>query len=256
MWYGVLMLIFIEKYSKSNALLTCYDPSKEMLNCCRGKFNEIKPQSSVKVDFTDELKNYNNYYDIIMLNSVLHHIPDLAFFYEQASILLKNNGLLIIGHEPNQTFYNNKFLIVLSTCLKWFLSPKVLLIRLLEKLGLKNFLKSFMHLKKNREEKIMDKINEIILSDGLIEKKLSADEIYQYIDYHSPTASGKLDKRRGFSKDSLQDFFGKNFAMLDYTTYDFLNIKSNSKFCVWIDRLFSPWFYKSGSKFFLILKKK
>ncbi|MHA1788791.1 MAG: methyltransferase domain-containing protein [Candidatus Helarchaeota archaeon] len=48
--------------------------------------------------------------EVITLNSVLHHIPDVDKFLSEVEELLVKDGLLIIAHEPNKLFYTNLIL--------------------------------------------------------------------------------------------------------------------------------------------------
>lgn len=53
------------------------------------------------------LHDRKEYYDLIITNSVLHHLVDLGSFFQLVNELLKVDGMYIVGHEPHKLFYIN-----------------------------------------------------------------------------------------------------------------------------------------------------
>lgn len=104
----------IGSYLSGNDKMICADISEKILSVCRKNIENksLSPQFSFlkldgsKIDLPDKS------IDIITLNSVLHHLPDLENFFEEANRLLKPGGLLVIVHEPNSSFYKNKKLVL------------------------------------------------------------------------------------------------------------------------------------------------
>jgi 2-polyprenyl-3-methyl-5-hydroxy-6-metoxy-1,4-benzoquinol methylase len=86
-------------YSK----LVCLDPSLEMLNVARTKLNGIPNLKFVRS--LDEIQN--NTFDLIAVNSVLHHFPNPGELIKTLESFLKPGGRIIGGHEPNVGFTYN-----------------------------------------------------------------------------------------------------------------------------------------------------
>ena len=252
---GFLSSTLLESWSGQLSGLDCFDPSKEMLDFCCKKIGGINYDSGIKVSLLNNINEIENY-DIVILNSVLHHLPSIGTFFQQTSRLLKEDGILIIGHEPNKTFFENRFLFLFSklvTCVK---DPKSFLIWLLDILYLKKIIKKIIKFNKNKEDEIVKEINRALISEGLIDKEIGASTIYQYIDFHSPTASGKLDSDRGFDKDVLEKLSSEYFSIVEYNTYDFLNRWPKGFIIKMIDKILSKLFFEKGSKFYVVFRKK
>lgn len=83
--------------------MACLDVSKEMLNAARAKLN-----GTPNVQFIhhlDEIKG--ELFDVITINSVLHHFPDPGKLMLLLEDYLSPGGRIIGGHEPNVDFTYN-----------------------------------------------------------------------------------------------------------------------------------------------------
>jgi 2-polyprenyl-3-methyl-5-hydroxy-6-metoxy-1,4-benzoquinol methylase len=88
-------------YSK----LVCLDLSEEMLNAARKKLNGAE-----NIDFVKSLNVVTGErFDLIIINSVLHHFPDPDKLIKKLEEALKPGGRIIGGHEPNIDFTYNRF---------------------------------------------------------------------------------------------------------------------------------------------------
>ena len=86
-------------YSK----LVCLDLSPEMLNAARAKLN-----GAPNVQFVRNLEDITNEtFDLITINSVLHHFPNPDELIQTLEGFLKPGGRIMGGHEPNVDFTYN-----------------------------------------------------------------------------------------------------------------------------------------------------
>ncbi len=183
-------------------------------------------------------------FDLITVNSVLHHLPDVKAFMDEARRVLKKGGYLILNHEPNLEFSKHTFLWYQSRFLQQ-------LSRMLQPLRtLKRFVASFRKLR----NPIYDRINEELIRSGLISKPLSYERISAYIDYLSPTA-GYVRRNAGIDVRWLSE----GFKIVHLETYDHLgkiSEKYGSSSCINLyDTLMKRLFPKHGSKVFAVLTK-
>lgn len=79
----------------------CYDPSKEMLERCRQRFSE----SEIATKYVSALPA--GPFDVVLTNSLLHHLPDIADFLEHMEKMLGHSGVWFQGHEPNRQYYHS-----------------------------------------------------------------------------------------------------------------------------------------------------
>lgn len=83
--------------------LVCLDLSQEMLRFAKAKLN-----GAMNIQFVnnlDEIKNET--FDLITVNSVLHHFPEPGKLIQMLEGYLKPGGRIIGGHEPNIDFTYN-----------------------------------------------------------------------------------------------------------------------------------------------------
>ncbi len=83
--------------------LVCLDTSKEMLGITKLKLNGVP--NVWFVQSLDEIKGET--FDLIALNSVLHHLPDPGKILCHLDSFLVSGGYIMGGHEPNIHFTYN-----------------------------------------------------------------------------------------------------------------------------------------------------
>ncbi|MFH1456754.1 MAG: class I SAM-dependent methyltransferase [Patescibacteria group bacterium] len=240
----------IGKYLTENDEFFCSDISPNML--------EIAEKNIKNKNFTnkfyflkgsiEELTFEPQSLDFIIINSVLHHLPDIDIFFKQVDVFLKHGGKLVVFHEPNKLFFQH-----------WFLKNNFLLLRYLKNIVFKSK-NNFKKEKKKKAENgdIFDYINKILKQEELIIEDLSNIEIKQFIDYGSPTASGKIDKDRGFDIQEIQKKYLNNFNIIEFTTYNYLcKINHHQNFILNLyNFLLSKIFINKGSSFGAVFEKQ
>lgn len=81
--------------------ITCVDISKDMLNILRKKLSDYKIDINLVVsDIDSYLNNNSKKSDLIIMSSVLHHLPDYIKTLRTMRKNLSNNGKIYATHEP------------------------------------------------------------------------------------------------------------------------------------------------------------
>lgn len=83
--------------------LTCIDLSIAMLAQCRVNVAPLVPHAEFAVAIPYELGEY----DLLLSNSVLHHLPDIPTTLATLEPILSDSAWWILGHEPSSQFYEN-----------------------------------------------------------------------------------------------------------------------------------------------------
>jgi ubiquinone/menaquinone biosynthesis C-methylase UbiE len=241
-------------FLRKRDVFVCLDISQKMLDECKknvdskkftAKFSYLKDTGDIEVDYSS--------FDIITINSVLHHLPNIEEFLNGVNNTLKKGGRIVIGHEPNKKFYQSNFLWNNYYFISLVFQPKKLMFLLLKKLHLQALIK---RVRKNKKGEIFSKINAKLIKEGMIEKELSVDNISEIIDIHSPTAGGV---HRDKEVDLLELVKNKlqNFDIDYFETYNFLSkISQKNIFLKWYDRVLRAKFPNEGSNFFIVLKRR
>lgn len=220
----------------------CCDISKEILEVAKVNINKgnflnffyfIKINSQTPYSLPFE----SNFFDIITMNSLLHHISDTENFLEEINRIMKKGGFLIIGHEPNKYFYEHEFLwnnFILLNYINILLGK---IVKILFKPNEKNY-----HLRLRNKE-ITRNINNILLKEKYVKKPLSYTQILLLVDIKST---------KGFKPDLLL----KNFKILKIETYNHLFFLSDKNFLFKIYNSFLKRIYPTkGATFLIVLRK-
>lgn len=83
--------------------VTCFDPSREMLARCRARIAPLVTHA----EFLEHLPQVTGTYNLLLTNSVLHHLPDVERTLHSIEMLLTKDASWIAGHEPSSRFYMN-----------------------------------------------------------------------------------------------------------------------------------------------------
>lgn len=87
------------------ARLVCLDPSAAMLAKARIRLAGIDPAPQFVVGEIGCLGGDAPAFDLIVTNSVLHHLPDIQAFLTHLARLLRPGGFYVAGHEPSRQFF-------------------------------------------------------------------------------------------------------------------------------------------------------
>lgn len=249
-------------YLSPGDLFICSDISQNILNAaernlgglahrCRLKFLKLDGDTFGAVE--------TGSVDIVTVNSVMHHLPDFGPFFREMERIVKVGGKVIIGHEPNQSFFRNGFLWRNYEVISYCFNPSQLIYRVAKFLGLLPLVKRISKKKETSKpgeyHGIVRQINDRLVADGLIEIPLSDTEVSQLIDFQSPTAGG-LDRNKGIDMPGLLERYGRQFSFERYDTYNHVyRISHKNALLRWYSRFLSRFFPREGAAFFTVLKK-
>jgi 2-polyprenyl-3-methyl-5-hydroxy-6-metoxy-1,4-benzoquinol methylase len=228
--------------------LVCYDLSPDMIEVCKNKF-----KSHQKITYLsnregfENLKNQSGKFDMIVCNSLIHHILDHQLLFKVFEDSLTDNGILIIGHEPNKNFYLNSNL------------QKVSSIYRIYKKYINKIKRIFGVEKKIVRE--LDKrtltYNEL-LSKGYITNSFPDYLIQKFVDIHVPMSSLKKQPwgEMGFNK----LFFDKNIGnlrLVNQLSYNHIKDEQAYKSVFWksISKILQKKYPNDGADAIFILKK-
>ncbi len=222
---GFVPKILATKLKKTDKLI-CTDISQEMLNICQTDILKLKTECEIDFLKTEGTKIpvSDNSVDIITMNSVLHHLLDIDFFFKECARVLKKTGLVIILHEPNGEtklpfhYRINEFFLTL------FYNPMKLIFRIIEKNPLLEvFLRKILNKISSTYQKrniFLNQISEILIKEKFVDFKLNGSEIQQLVD---------IQTEFGFEKQKLKKTFGGDFDILKWETFNYIDLKSQKK---------------------------
>lgn len=250
----------LAQYLKAKDVFVCSDISQNILNVCKEKVERKKFYCNLKFVKTNglEVDIPSESVDFITLNSVLHHIPDFTAFFKEANRLLKKNGMIVIGHEPNQLFFHDKLLWSNHKILDFIFNPRRVVLNISKKIGIFDLLRK-LYLKasnkKGKHDELISKINKQLIEEKLIKNTLSGDEIFSLIDVHSP-ASKSHEKEKGFDITKLMEAYLPNFKIDYVETYNHLGkVSSRNSFFKKIDLFLRKKYPTKGSSFLVVFAK-
>jgi len=88
------------------------DVSKKCLSIVAKKYYHTNMLDIIKINGQDLLNIKSNSCDLVVVYSVLHHVPDYLQIIEEMIRVLKPGGVILIDHEVNESYWNrNKYYI-------------------------------------------------------------------------------------------------------------------------------------------------
>lgn len=226
--------------------LICADISQAMLDICADALPALRPGVAVQVlKLSDEhLPVEDASVDVVLMNSVLHHVPDAELFLAEIARVLRPGGLLFIGHEPNRRFYAHALLVCQFKLFR-ALSPRRLAGKILAVIGV---IKPGIA----RPDPVCDAVNRGLLAEGLVQVPLSRHEISALVDIHSPTAGGEHPDR-GFDPWAT---LPQGMTVQHVETYGHLSKAARGSRVLRVyERLLAVLFPRSGATFFLVARR-
>lgn len=255
--------LVIGPFLKREDTIICSDVSTLMLRVCRNEIAKRRLDCQVKfVKLNGDLSSVGRrLVDVVTMNSVLHHLPNVDEFCRQISTVLSKDSLLIVAHEPNKLFYNN-----------WFLWNSYLLLSLLMNERVRASSKSENHrlppivqflLGRKRtgpdrtleSDSIAHKVNMRLVEEGLIKEPMTVAEISATVDFNDPNAGG-FHKDRGFDISQLLRCMLPDFDLVHFETYNHCcKLTSRNLFTRFYANLLRRVLPEKGADFLAVLRK-
>ena len=244
---------------KAEDTVVCADISQGMLDVCRANLAGAPLHCEFHKLSGGRIELPSASFDRITMNSLLHHVPDVGALLGEADRLLVPSGRCVVGHEPNRRFFRHPFLWNNYTCLSVLFSPRQAAGRLLRAAGLMAVARRLtrrLSRSMRAHERVVARVNEILLGEGALRRPLAADKLTEIVDVHSPTAGG-FHADRGLDAAELLERFLPNFELEHLETYDHLcEAGAKNRFTRWYDARLRRRCGLDGATFLAVLKKR
>lgn len=198
--------------------LVCIDPSMHMLAICQQKLAPYScPKHFQHTDLGQLLHNKPSF-DLIVTNSVLHHVFDLGAFLHDLDQVLAPGGVYISGHEPSARHYT------IAEVKRWNRRYKYYL-RIRRRLKLSRLFKSILSKMAliTPEMNIVDKVNSRLTADGYITRPLAGNALHKMVDIHVPQSTGQfLWGQPGFAPEAILTEYLPNYSNIFSATYHYI----------------------------------
>lgn len=189
---------------RANDLVVGVDQSEGMLRRARTKLDD-GAAGRVRLVRGDVARLHfrSASFDLLTVNSVLHHCFDYRAVVRELDRVLKPGGYLMLAHEPNREFFRSS--LVRAAAATWKL------------LG--------FGMRVPRDT--CDAINARLQAVETTATPVSPDEILRLVEYHSPVEQGpvRIDRTRGFSLSNiLAEDLGR-YRVIEHTEYSTFHLR-------------------------------
>lgn len=195
--------------------ITLLDSSSNMLKYAEEKAKKWNKKYTIINGYVSDLIVK---YDIIVICSVLHHIPDLNLFLNQVESVINHGGILIHLQDPNGDYLNNSIYLERKNERNNELKALPKNIKITDLIP-KN-IKQYINRQLGRKTYI-DLVNDQLIMENVIKKRMSADEIWSVTDIHVETKYNTINK--GISFQFLQNKL-HNFTLINQRSYGFFGV--------------------------------
>lgn len=200
-------LLLQSKLGNSIGHVTLADTSAKMLEQATQKAQSWgKPFKS----FLGDVAQLDEKFDVVMISSVLHHIPDIAGFMKEVDRLLNPGGILIHMQDPNGDYLEDAALIERVEKYRSVIQASP------EKKWMKK-LKTFVKKIIGRTSYI-DQVNQRLLDQKAITRRMTAEEIWSVTDIHVSELPYSIGK--GISLSHLKSILN-DFTLTSFRSYGF-----------------------------------
>jgi len=209
--------------------LVCIDPSWHMLKLCEQKLKSFSGAKRFEHADIAQLAGESRVFDLIVSNSVLHHVFDLTKFFNHLDQVLSEGGVYICGHEPSARHYN------IDEMQKWnrlFNSYTRIKRGFVAKRMFKRFLAVMGFI--TPALSLTDKVNSRLITDGYITVPLAKNALSKMVDIHVPQLNGEyLWGQPGFSPEAILSEYLINYTSIYSCTYHYIKAPLNKLGFYW-----------------------
>jgi len=250
----------IEKFLKKGDTIICSDISEEIMNVHKKRItNKAIPYEVLFLKLDGRrIPLDSSSLDVVTMNSVLHHIPNINQILREINRVLRLGGLLVIAHEPNKSYYGNKTLLAAYILSSFFFNPRQIAVELSMVMRIFEPVRQIVGRydpEVHNYNSIVSEVNKRLLNDTIIEKPLTAAELTRIVDIHSPGAGGTY-KNRGIDPQKVIRDNLSNYLVEHFETYGHLRLTSQKNSSTKkIDAMLKSKFPNDGSLFALVAKK-
>lgn len=196
--------------------VTLLDTSRGMLQKAAEKAKAWNVKYELKNGYVSDV---NDTFDVVIICSVLHHIPDLSGFLKQLNSVINPNGILIHLQDPNSDYLHDAQLLARAKQYADATKNKSRAantpISIIPK-SIRKWVKKLI----GRKDYI-DLINDQLLLEKVITKRMTADEIWSVTDIQIEMDKGE--ENGGISYAFLQEKL-VNFQAVSHRSYGFFGL--------------------------------
>jgi len=163
--------------------------------------------------FCGHLSELDEKFDLIIVSSVLHHIPNLEVFFNDLNEKLNENGILITLQDPlsesvNSGKYQNRCELLRDTI---FVKEPYTVKKIWK--GLLRRIKAFFN-----PSHYMEEVNNELIKQNIVHTKLEPGEMWSVTDIH--VEGLPYSNKKGISIKAVEKY-NKELQLLNYVTYCF-----------------------------------
>ena len=236
----------VQHIPKGVKQLACFDPSPEMLARCRER---LKPVSFATFDTRLEEACSRGPFDLLITNSLLHHLPNLSRTLEAVLPALSPGAWWLAGHEPSARFFRNphalRFLDEYSRYYRWgkFFRPRVYATKIRILLG----------------RHPLCATARAAVERGWFKKVPSALVIDRLVDFHVLRGPQEISEGRGLDFVQMQERLAADWSLRWVSTYSFFGpFKISDAPRRWVERSqrLAQQFPRDGANFAMVLSRQ
>jgi SAM-dependent methyltransferase len=201
--------ILMNRLGDRVAKLIAYDPSLEMLTLCRGRLRRFS-----QVSFCSRIEETYSQgpFNLLLTNSLLHHLPDIEDTVRSLLPCLSGNAVWLAGHEPSARFYRNHQCMELFARYRRFREHAKWLVP-------RNYVSKVRLLLRRSP---LSATAEVAFKRGLFLKRPSPAVIDKIVDFHVPHSVDDVSNGRGLDVLTMQNWFEHDWHLHWSKTYSFL----------------------------------
>jgi SAM-dependent methyltransferase len=175
--------------------LTCFDPSPEMLKLCAARLERLGAKASFHTTW-EGVPADGKIYDLVVTNSLLHHLPQPVATLRDLAGRLAANGWWLSGHEPSRRFFRN------PECQDAFRRYRASLLR--RKLTDPSVYWRRVRAWAGYDDRPGSRAADAAWDAGLFGRRPSPDLIEELVDLHVPHSAAEASAGRGFDYAELE----------------------------------------------------
>lgn len=203
--------------------LICSDLSWHMVAQCRKKFSQ---RYSERIDYicgeVSTLQGLHSQCDVVITNSVLHHILDPTAFLQSIANIIRPGGYYMMGHEPSALFFKDVSILRWS---QWYHRSKRWS-RLLSPQWWQNKLGTSNH---TAAPSLLNKVNHDLMQQNIIQKPLSGNVLQKLVDIHVPLTINDMDwGYPGFEAQQIVSDFLPDFEVVYQVSYHHIHNRQDT----------------------------
>lgn len=235
------------KGNENISQISCYDLSEAMVDVCKQKFSNDNRVSYFANELgRQKLIETNQKFDIIVCNALMHHILEPEAVFKMIDELLNEEGIFVMGHEPNKNFYKNGILQLASKVFRIY----------------KRIYKRIFLRKKNvgQSADIAMLTQKELQRQGIIPDNFPAKVIPKFVDIHVPLSNYEEQPwgEQGFDLNYVNRFLNTKFKLVTQISYSHIKDQEAYRSIIWrnLAGVLAVLFPKDGADSIFVFKKK